>query len=163
MKSIRLSSAWKEKRNKLAETKFTAQCPYWMTLDKAKNEFKPKQAQVDVVNYIFELAVSGMGNYAIVKRLNAEGIKNFGRVDYWSTSSVQALLNNRAVLGEFQPHTKINKKRIPEGDPIKGYYPQVVSEALFYRVAPHARNLQNLIPILRESTFRAICLKLHAI
>lgn len=134
MKSIRLSSVWKEKRNKLADTKFSAQCPYWMTLDKANNEFKLKKQHVDVVNYIFELAASGMGNYAIVRRLNTEGVKNFGRVDYWSTSSVQALLNNRAVLGEFQPHTKINKKRVPDGELIKDYYPAVVSEALFYRV-----------------------------
>lgn len=134
MKSIRLSAAWKEKRKGLAVKKFTSQCPYWMTLDKTKNEFKLNNSHVAVVNYIFELAVSGLGNYSIVKRLNTEAVKNFGRADYWSTSSIQVLLNNRAVLGEFQPHTKIDKKRIPDGEPIKDYYPAIVSEQLFYRV-----------------------------
>lgn len=134
MKSIRLSAAWKEKRKGLAVKKFTSQCPYWMTLDKTKNEFKLNNSHVAVVNYIFELAVSGLGNYSIVKRLNTEAVKNFGRADYWSTSSIQVLLNNRAVLGEFQPHTKIDKKRIPDGEPIKDYYPAIVNEQLFYRV-----------------------------
>jgi DNA invertase Pin-like site-specific DNA recombinase len=123
MKSIRLSAAWKEKRKGLAEKKFTSQCPYWMTLDKTNNEFKVNKSHVAVVNYIFELAASGLGNYSIVKRLNTESVKNFGRADYWSTSSIQVLLNNRAVLGEFQPHTKIDKKRVPDGEPIKDYYP----------------------------------------
>jgi DNA invertase Pin-like site-specific DNA recombinase len=133
-KSLRLSAAWKEKRKGLATKKFSAQCPYWMTLDKASNAFELNKAHVDVVNYIFELAASGMGNYSIVKRLNSEGTKNFGRADSWSTSSVQVLLNNRAVLGEFQPHTKVDKKRVPDGNPVIGYYPPVVSEELFYRV-----------------------------
>lgn len=134
MKSIRLSAAWKEKRKGLATKKFSAQCPYWMTLDRENNKFELNQAHVDVVNYIFQLAASGMGNYSIVKRLNSEGIKNFGRADSWSTSSVQVLLNNRAVLGEFQAHTKINKKRVPDGEPVKDYFPAVVSEEVFYRV-----------------------------
>jgi hypothetical protein len=105
-----------------------------MTLDKAKNEFELNNSHVAVVNYIFELAASGLGNYSIVKRLNTEAVKNFGRADYWSTSSIQVLLNNRAVLGEFQPHTKIDKKRVPDGEPIKDYFPAVVSTLLFYRV-----------------------------
>ena len=134
MKSIRLSAAWKEKRKGLATKKFSAQCPYWMTLDKENNKFEVNQVHVDIVNYIFELAASGMGNYSIVKRLNSEGVKNFGRADSWSTSSVQVLLNNRAVLGEFQPHTKINKKRVPDGEPVKDYFTMVVGEELFYRV-----------------------------
>jgi DNA invertase Pin-like site-specific DNA recombinase len=133
-KSLRLSAAWKQKRKGLAVKKFSAQCPYWMTLDKSKNEFEVNKNHVNVVNYIFELAGSGLGNYSIVKRLNSEGIKNFGRADSWSTSSVQALVNNRAVLGEFQPHTKVNKKRVPDGEPISDYYPVIVSDELFYRV-----------------------------
>lgn len=134
MKSMRLKAAWSEKRKGLATKKFSAQCPYWMTLDKVNNKFELNKAHVDIVNYIFELAASGLGNYSIVRRLNSEGIKNFGRADSWSTSSVQVLLNNRSVLGEFQPHTKINKKRVPDGEPVKDYFPVVVSEELFYRV-----------------------------
>jgi hypothetical protein len=48
-------------------------------------------------------------------------------------------LENRAVLGEFQPHIKIDGKRVPEGDPIEGYYPAIISEDLFYQ-AQHSRS-----------------------
>jgi DNA invertase Pin-like site-specific DNA recombinase len=135
MKAARLSKAWEQKRKNLATKKFSAQCPYWLKLDRDKNEFKPVKARVDVVNYIFELALSGLGNFTITKRLNGEGIANFGRANYWSTSSIQALLHNRAVLGEFQPRKKVGDKRIPEGDVFPNYYLRIVSEELFYSVA----------------------------
>lgn len=134
MKSLRLSAVWKKKRDNLSIKKFSAHCPYWLTLNREKNRFDVVDANAKTVNYIFELAASGLGNFTIVKRLNTEGVGNFGRAAGWCTSSIQAMVNNRAVLGEFQPHTKVNKKRIPEGDPIVSYYPAIVSEELFYRV-----------------------------
>ena len=45
------------------------------------------------------------------------------------------MLKNRAVLGEFQPCEMIEGKRVSEGDPIKGYFPRIIENELFYRVA----------------------------
>jgi hypothetical protein len=50
---------------------------------------------------------------------------------------VAKVLKNRAVIGEFQPCVLLDgkgSKRIPEGEPIQGYYPAIVLEDLFYRV-----------------------------
>ncbi|WP_249788356.1 recombinase zinc beta ribbon domain-containing protein [Bradyrhizobium sp. RD5-C2] len=51
----------------------------------------------------------------------------------WHTSYVTKILCNRAVLGEFQPHRRVDGKRVPDGEPSRAYYPAIVDEALFYR------------------------------
>ena len=43
------------------------------------------------------------------------------------------ILNNPAVIGEFQPHKIVDGKRKPDGEPIKGYFPAIIDEELFYR------------------------------
>src|ERR1017187_6470148 len=65
--------------------------------------------------------------------INQEGIPHFGSSDGWHNSYVAKILNNRAVLGEFQPHRLVNGKRIAEGESIKNYFPLIVDEKLFYR------------------------------
>jgi hypothetical protein len=40
-------------------------------------------------------------------------------------------LRNRATIGEHQPKQYRNKKELPVGDPIPGYYPAVIDEGLF--------------------------------
>ncbi|MFZ2285832.1 MAG: recombinase family protein, partial [Bacteroidales bacterium] len=53
----------------------------------------------------------------------------------WRKSYIEKILNNnRAVIGEYQPHVIVGGKRIPEGDPIQNYYPVVVNEKKFYQV-----------------------------
>jgi Recombinase len=47
---------------------------------------------------------------------------------------LQKILANRAVIGEFQPcKTSADGKREPDGPPIKGYFPAIIDEELFYR------------------------------
>jgi hypothetical protein len=42
-------------------------------------------------------------------------------------------LNNRAAIGEFQPHARVDGVRKPDGDSIPSYFPAVVDEDIFYR------------------------------
>lgn len=50
----------------------------------------------------------------------------------WYKRYVIRILNNRAVLGEFQPCTRNEQnKSMPQGDPITDYYPPVVNETDF--------------------------------
>src|SRR5262249_30253606 len=42
--------------------------------------------------------------------------------------------SERSLLGEYQPHTRVNGKRVPLGEPVKGYFPTVIPEAEWYRV-----------------------------
>lgn len=47
------------------------------------------------------------------------------------------MLDNEAVIGKYQPHKiqiiKGRKKRVPDGEPIYGYFPAVVDNAAFYK------------------------------
>ena len=42
----------------------------------------------------------------------------------WITNTLQ----NRAVLGEFQPHHYVGGKRVPLGEVVFGYYPRILSD-----------------------------------
>lgn len=88
---------------------------------------------MSVINSIFEDSAGGIGYYSITRRLNQENIPTFGPSDGWQTSYVAKIPNNRAVRGEFQPYRVNNGKRVPDGDPIMDYFPQIVDEQLFYR------------------------------
>ena len=52
----------------------------------------------------------------------------------WNLRYVEAILTNRAVIGEYQPCRVIDGKRVPEGEPINDYFPRVIEDELFYQV-----------------------------
>jgi len=43
-------------------------------------------------------------------------------------------MNNRQLIGEFQPHMIVEGKRVPVGDPIQNYFERAIPESLFYAV-----------------------------
>jgi len=144
-KSERLSAAWSNKRKHIATHKLTAICPQWLQpdvhVDPVKDTrtvvgFHPIPERVRIVRRIFRMAVDGKGYIAIGKVLNREGVRTFGhgkrKADLWDRSSIKKLLNNRAVLGEYQPHRMDEGKRVPAGEPTTNYFPPIVSEADFY-------------------------------
>jgi Recombinase/Recombinase zinc beta ribbon domain len=80
-------------------------------------------------------AASGLGILAIARRLNERKVPAIGRSDRgWYPSYIAKILSSRAVLGEFQPYTKDNDKRVPAGEPINNYFPRIIDDELFYRV-----------------------------
>jgi DNA invertase Pin-like site-specific DNA recombinase len=134
-KSDRISRRWERKRGNIANIKLTSNGPKWLKLSRDKTKFDIIKERADIVREIFEEAASGIGIYTIARRLNARSIPPFGksrRSNGWHQSSVNKILNNRAVLGEFQPHQKINGVRTPVGEPIIDYFPAVVDENIFY-------------------------------
>ncbi|WP_281040037.1 recombinase family protein [Mesorhizobium sp. M8A.F.Ca.ET.021.01.1.1] len=133
MKSQRLSAAWDAKRRAVGEKKLTGLCPAWLELSEDRKNFHVVDDRAQVVRRIFEDSASGQGSFVITRRLNDSGVQAFGRSTGWVQSYVTKILQARAVLGEFQPHTKQNGKRVPLGDPIPDYYPQIVDENLFLR------------------------------
>ena len=52
----------------------------------------------------------------------------------WRYSYIRKILKNRAVIGEYQPHMRRDGKRIPTGDPIPKYFPEIVKPKIFYAV-----------------------------
>lgn len=133
MKSQRLSAAWDAKRRAVGEKKLTGLCPAWLELSEDRKNFHVIDDRAHVVRRIFEDSATGLGSFVITRRLNDSGVPAFGRSTGWVQSYVTKILQARAVLGEFQPHTKQNGKRVPLGDPIPDYYPQIIDEDSFLR------------------------------
>jgi DNA invertase Pin-like site-specific DNA recombinase len=132
-KARRVAAAWEKKRSDATTVPLTARCPGWLELIDGKFELIPER--VAIVRRVFDECVSGLGKQQIVTRLNREPkpIPAFRGENGWHESSVAKILANEAVLGIFQPHKRVNGKRVPEGDPIPNYYPRIIDEALFWR------------------------------
>jgi DNA invertase Pin-like site-specific DNA recombinase len=132
-KSVRIRSAWANKRANAASRPLTAMCPAWLRLSRDKSRYDVIADRAEVVRSIFNDTVNGIGNYSITQRLNKRGVPHFGKSNGWHNSYVAKILANRAVIGEFQPHKLVDGKRQPTGEPIRNYFPPIIEEELFYR------------------------------
>jgi DNA invertase Pin-like site-specific DNA recombinase len=128
MKSERVGRAWKGKKQRAAATgeALTARGPAWLRL--VGEKWEVIDSACEAIRRIFRMASEGHGLGAITKTLNADGVPTIGAADYWARSYVAKILNNRAVVGEYQPHTGRGAKRRHDGGPIKDYFPAVISE-----------------------------------
>lgn len=143
-KGYRVSKAWKHKQDNARENKTPLgnACPAWLALE--DGQYKTINSRVELIRRIFELSNTGWGRIKIVKQLNKENIKPWGSPEYsdsgkvrnksgkWGTSTIAKILQNKAVIGEYQPHQALNGQRVPVGDPVKDYYPKIIDDALFY-------------------------------
>ena len=143
-KSDLLSQTWKGKRKLLRESGkiLTSQVPAWLRADRATNTIAVIPDRVEIVREIFTMTRDGYGTYSIAHELNKRRVKPWStrKNAVWRESYIKKILTSRTVLGEFQSHiTNMddNRKRtlVPEGEPIKDYYPAVVSHQLFQEAA----------------------------
>lgn len=131
---------WRRKRDAAVEGEpMTARAPAWLRVIRqdGKRQFQVIEARAQVVRRIYEMALSGKGKVAIARNLNREKVPPFGRSKVgWQDSYIKKILANESVIGRYQPHRKSRKdeRRIPVGDPIDGYFPAVVEEAIFAAV-----------------------------
>src|SRR5262249_40678202 len=131
IKSERVGQAWDAKRAEIAERKLTSKCPFWLSLSSDQARFETKAERVETVKRIFGMARDGNGATTIARKLNEAGIPSpYGRA--WNNVSVLYVLRNRAVIGEFTPHTGRQGVRQPAGGPVENYYPAVIGEREFY-------------------------------
>lgn len=138
-KSLRLSAAWKNKRNAASSLRpMTKWCPAWLQLAPDRSGYVPIPDRVEVIQQIFKDSAAGIGIYKIAHRLNQSSTPTFNDSDGWHQSYVAKILANRAVIGEFQPAVRRDGKRMIEGEPIRDYFPAVIDTELFYR-AHHAK------------------------
>ncbi|OPH84528.1 site-specific recombinase [Nitrobacter vulgaris] len=142
-KSQRVGAAWNHKRLKAAEgTPMTQRCPAWLRLSSDRKAYEIIPARVDIVHRIFEETIAGVGMYSVAKRLNQDRIPAFVGKSGWHQSYIAKTLANRAVLGEFQPHRKVDGKRVPDGDPIPNYYPAIMDSETYFQ-AQAAKSLRS--------------------
>jgi DNA invertase Pin-like site-specific DNA recombinase len=116
----------------------TAECPRWLALLGQGDErhFVVDQSRARVIRHIFQLAASGMGQLHLARYLNEHRVETFSGKGLWRPGMIAHLLQNRAVLGLFQPHLSVvdggRRRRRPDPDgPILGYFPAIVEEELF--------------------------------
>lgn len=134
IKSQRISAAWQTKRAKAASGQpMTKQCPAWLQLAADRKVYEVIPERAEIVRQIFGDCAAGVGMYTIAARLNRAATPAFVGKNGWHQSYIAKVLANRSVLGEFQPYRKDDGKRVPDGEPIAGYYPVIVTEDLFYR------------------------------
>jgi len=132
-KTDRASAAWSQKRKNAAVKPLTSLTPFWITLDDGALRLDHEKSAI--MKRIIDLAISGLGSLSIAKILNNEKVKRYSRTTQrWDGGSIRHLLNSRALIGEYQPHTKVDGKSIPYGEPLKEYYPRLIDDATFYRL-----------------------------
>nr|WP_318384773.1 recombinase family protein [uncultured Enterobacter sp.] len=135
MKSRRSRAAWSNGRQQARENNkviANSRLPSWLTLEGDK--IVPIPERVAIVNEMFQMVRSGQGYQQIAKVFRDKDYKTFGQGKAWRPAGIQSVVKSRAVIGEFQPHIIFGGKRVPDGDPLFGYYPTVVSPAIFAEV-----------------------------
>ncbi len=126
IKSERVGAAWAERKRKARENGevLTRRVPAWVEEEDGKLVLIPERAAV--VKRIFTLAAGGYGHASIVKRLTEDKVPAFGPAGRWTRPYVAKILTGRVALGECQ--VRAGRDRHPDGDPIPGYFPAVVTE-----------------------------------
>lgn len=139
-KSLRLRATFKKHRT-LGSAQAFGSAPGWLERESSKHPWRVIPEKAQVVQRVFELAAAGYGSKAIAGRANAEGWPVPTRLaatgERWHGQMPGQLLRNRAVLGEHQHRIRTHDahaqhwRGLTEGDPIIGYYPQIVSHDLW--------------------------------
>jgi DNA invertase Pin-like site-specific DNA recombinase len=137
-KSDLIGPAWAEKKQAAREGRpqpegrgrvaggthiLTRQVPFWVEAKGGVLALIPARAAA--VRRIFELSAGGYGMTLICRRLRKEGVPAFGTSGGWQKSYVGRILRDRRALGEHQPR---HRDGSPDGDPIPGYFPAVVTQ-----------------------------------
>jgi DNA invertase Pin-like site-specific DNA recombinase len=165
-KSERLGKAWAVKKHLSPPgIVITGAMPAWLK-GKVGEPIRVNEHRAETVRLIFKMAAGGMGKRLITRRLNEKKIPAFG-AEQWGHSTVQKILFNRAVLGEYQPMkgrpgrkgngTKVNGeslKRVPDGEPRVDFFPAIVSADLWNR-AHNSINNRRLVNEKGQTISRA--------
>ena len=137
LKGERVAAAWSKKRARAREdaVPLTDRIPSWLVSKRdasGRRVFSEHPKHADTVRRIFVETAEGSGRRMIVKGLNRDRVPTFRNGNGWQTSTVSRIISSRNALGEYQPCRRDEAgKLIPEGAPIVGYYPAVVSEDLW--------------------------------
>jgi DNA invertase Pin-like site-specific DNA recombinase len=150
-KSVRVGEAWDErkKRARAGGGIITAKCPAWLEL--AGGKFKVRPGAGAVLKRIHRMSAAGHGCRLIVATFNREKVPAWGK-GKWEEAYVRKLLDSRAPLGEHQPMKLLKgepgekPRRVPDGEPLKGYYPVLVTEDEWFAAKAARQNRDKRSP-----------------
>jgi DNA invertase Pin-like site-specific DNA recombinase len=133
LKADRISRAWAQKRRNIGQKPYTKRCKEWLVPRAMGVGFDEKPRARATLHQMFTAALD-LGCEVIVRRFNKSGPRSFGRTGLWNHSYVRRILRDPAVIGRFQPHRLVRGRRVPDGEPIEGFYPIMIDESLFFQV-----------------------------
>lgn len=123
-------------------TKKIRNAPGWLGLSEDRTEFIYLPDRAEIVQYIFQLSIAGLGGYTIAKLLNKKEVPAFGTSKKWDQSTIHNMLSSRATIGEYQRKKVLEGKEVSVGEPIPNYYPAVIDKDIFE--AAQAARRENL-------------------
>jgi hypothetical protein len=117
----------------MSDNKKISAAPSWLGLSEDRQSFLFIPERAAVVRRIFELAIGGMGSYAIANYLDERKVPTFTQSENWDHTTIDYMLRNRATYGEYQPKSFAggHKKGIPNGPPVPEYYPAAIDRKTF--------------------------------
>ncbi|WP_156939754.1 recombinase family protein [Desulfocurvus vexinensis] len=133
IKSERLTRVWREKQRQARENKkpVTSKAPAWLSLSDDKLHYVLMPTRSEVIQQVFDDAISGLGKRRIAIQLNEAGVKPWGKSNGWQPSYIAKILTNPATYGRYQPMTGKHPNRVPLGEPIDGYFPPAINRETF--------------------------------
>lgn len=141
-------ATWTHKRKQARKgmTVLTSRAPAWLRLVDGRFEVIPEAAEA--VRMVFDLRLQGFGKGRIERKMNESApwfppMNPKRKSEGWRGSYIEKILGSRAVLGEFQPHRMVNRKRVPDGEPIQGYFPAIVPPETFHAVQEKSDRTKN--------------------
>jgi len=136
VKSERVRAAWESKKKQAAVDgkPITKMCPAWLAVNESAFVIIPENAAA--IKRVFDLAtIDGLGQRAIMTRMNKEAIPTFGKTSRWTETSIRRILLNPAVIGIYQPMSNDVSDptvKTQAGEPIENFYPAVITASQFY-------------------------------
>lgn len=139
-KSSRLLKTFAKHRKNSSQVAFGS-APGWLYRETKTSPWCVHQELAESVRKVYELAAKGYGSKAIARIANEEQWPVPTRLNMtegrWHGQMPGQLLRNRAVLGEhvhrirsYEAHSQ-HWLGLEAGEPIKNYYPSIISEALY--------------------------------
>lgn len=131
---------WEQKRKLAVAGKavLTRQCPAWLRLKADKSGFEPIPERVKLVHRIIGMVKEGKSKREIARMLDAEKVPTWSRAKCWRDNYIYELVTSRMLLGELHPL----KRKQPNAEPIKNYYPPVVDDETWLSIQPEKRNFK---------------------
>ncbi|OHV15328.1 hypothetical protein BK022_19820 [Methylorubrum extorquens] len=134
--AARLSKAWAGNLN------MSCRVPFWINakrIDRERIQFALNE-HATTVRRMYDLAANGLSRHAIAKSFNAAGVATLKDGNHgWNAAVINRILDGRESLGEYQAQRRVDGKRILVGEPIPGYFPPVVDNAVWLKARANKR------------------------
>lgn len=143
-KSERVSQAYASRLARAWQGEYNMSCnvPYWIDakrINRDRIEYT-LNSHAATIRRMYELAAGGLTRHAISVVFNSEAVATLREGDHgWNAAVINRILDARESLGEYQAQRRANGTRTLVGEPIPGYFPPVVDEALWMAARANKR------------------------